>query len=35
MVLLASHNKDDIRLLADKVYYMSDGVLKEGSENEN
>ena len=35
IVLLASHNKDDIRLLADKVYYMSDGVLKEGSENEN
>ena len=35
IVLRASHNKDDIRLLADKVYYMSDGVLKEGSENEN
>lgn len=25
MILLASHNKEDINLLADKVYYMSDG----------
>lgn len=34
IILLASHNRDDIRLLADKVYYMSDGILKEGSNYE-
>ncbi|MCD7727434.1 MAG: ABC transporter ATP-binding protein [Ruminococcus sp.] len=30
LILLASHNKEDIRLLADKVFYISNGVLKEG-----
>lgn len=29
MILLASHNKDDINLLADKVYYMDNGCLSD------
>jgi ABC-2 type transport system ATP-binding protein len=30
MILLASHNKEDISLLADKVFYMDDGHLTDG-----
>jgi len=30
MILLASHNKEDINLLADKVYYMKSGHLYDG-----
>lgn len=29
MILLASHNKEDIALLADEVYYIENGYLKE------
>lgn len=29
MILLASHNRDDIKMLSDKVYLMKDGILKE------
>lgn len=29
MILLASHNRDDIKMLSDKVYLMNDGILKE------
>ena len=36
LILIASHNKDDISLLADKVYYMKNGFIqKGGDENEN
>lgn len=30
MILLSSHNKDDIKLLADEVFYMDNGHLKKG-----
>ena len=29
IVLLASHNKEDIEMLADKVYYMVDGRIRD------
>lgn len=29
MILIASHNKEDIEILADKVFFISNGVLKE------
>lgn len=29
MVLIASHNKEDIEILADKVFLINDGILKE------
>jgi ABC-2 type transport system ATP-binding protein len=32
MVLIASHNKDDIEILADKVFLMSNGLLRESGE---
>lgn len=32
MILIASHNKEDIQLLTDKVFLMSDGVLRESGE---
>lgn len=32
MVLIASHNKEDIKLLADKVFMISDGKLKESED---
>ena len=30
LILLASHNKEDISILADEVFYMKDGRLVEG-----
>ena len=32
MVLIASHNKEDIKLLADKVFLIRDGRVKESEE---
>lgn len=32
MILIASHNKEDIEILADKVFLISNGVLKESRE---
>ena len=32
MVLIASHNKEDIELLTDKVFLMNDGILRESGE---
>ena len=32
IVLIASHNKEDIEVLADKVFSISNGMLKEGEE---
>ena len=30
LVMIASHNKEDIRLLADEIYYMSEGKISRG-----
>jgi ABC-2 type transport system ATP-binding protein len=35
LILIASHNKEDINLLADKVFYMNGGEIKGGDDNEN
>lgn len=32
MILIASHNKEDIEILTDKVFLMSDGILRESGE---
>ena len=32
IVLIASHNKEDIEVLADKVFSISNGMLKESEE---
>lgn len=32
IIILASHNKDDLRILADEIIYMSDGKAKEFSD---
>lgn len=34
LILLASHNKEDIKMLADKVFYLSGGELEEENKNE-
>lgn len=34
IVLIASHNKDDIKLLSDKVFYMENGCIVKKEENE-
>lgn len=34
IVLIASHNKDDIKLLSDKVFYMENGCIVKEEENE-
>ncbi|MCI8598222.1 MAG: ATP-binding cassette domain-containing protein, partial [Lachnospiraceae bacterium] len=35
LILLASHNKEDIELLCDEVYEMDHGTLKKINENES
>lgn len=32
MILIASHNKEDIEILTDKVFLMNDGILRESGE---
>ena len=34
IILIASHNKDDIKLLSDKVFYMENGAIVKEEENE-
>lgn len=34
IILIASHNKDDIKLLSDKVFYMENGCIVKKEENE-
>ena len=34
MVLIASHNKEDIELLTDKVFLINDGILRESGEQQ-
>ncbi len=29
MILIASHSKEDIKMLSDKIYVMEEGILKE------
>ena len=33
LILLSSHNKEDIEQLADEVFYMKDGIMKRNDEN--